>query len=150
MECKTKSSSRNCSGMTLVEMLVACGVGAIVLTTVMMFFLFFLRSFAGMGNYVNLNTTSRYALDRMTKDIRQADCLLTYSTNKITLKMGTNNVSYAYDAIGKTVARISGTESNLLLTGCDFLRYDIYQRCPTNGSYDLYPTATATNCKVVQ
>jgi hypothetical protein len=38
-----------------------------------------------------------------------------------------------------------------LLTQCDTLNFNIYQRNTTNGTYDQYPTSVeASNCKVVQ
>jgi hypothetical protein len=36
-----------------------------------------------------------------------------------------------------------------LLSGCDSLSFTIAQRNPVNGSYDVYPAATATTAKVV-
>ena len=37
----------------------------------------------------------------------------------------------------------------MLLTECDQLSFAIFQRNPSNSVYDYFPTATATNCKMV-
>ena len=67
--------------MTLVELMVATGVGSIVLAAVMALSLFSARSFAALGNYVDLDIKSRTALDQMSSDIRQADKLTAATTN---------------------------------------------------------------------
>src|SRR5712692_3398561 len=40
-------------------------------------------------------------------------------------------------------------QAKVLLTQCDDLRFAIYQRTPLPGTYDQYPVAAVTNCKVV-
>jgi hypothetical protein len=37
----------------------------------------------------------------------------------------------------------------MLLTNVDFLSFQIFQRNPVAGTYDTYPTSSATNCKLV-
>src|SRR5260221_3164416 len=63
---------RRCKAMTLVEMIVGVGVGSLVLMSVMAVYLTSSRSFAGMGNYVVMEQSSRSALDQMTRDIRRS------------------------------------------------------------------------------
>src|SRR5690349_18826523 len=66
---------------TIVEMLMAVGLGTLVLAMVMMLYLFGLRSFEAMSNYAQLSGRSRQALDIMSRDMRQATNVLAYSTN---------------------------------------------------------------------
>ena len=61
--------------MTLIELMVATALGAIVLSAVMALTIFSARSFAAVGNYVDLDVKSRNALDRMSQEIRQTDAL---------------------------------------------------------------------------
>ena len=79
--------------MTLVELMVATGVGSIVLAAVMALSLFSARSFAALGNYVDLDIKSRTALDQMSSDIRQADKLTAASSTSLTFQTTDPNTS---------------------------------------------------------
>ena len=59
--------------MSLVEVMVASGLGSLVLSAVMAITFFSARSFAAVSNYVDLDAKSRTALDKMSQEIRQAD-----------------------------------------------------------------------------
>src|SRR5437016_12492411 len=95
MDC-TITSTRNksgCRAMTLVEVLIATGVGSIVLAAVMTLSLFSARSFAALGNYVDLDIKSRTALDTMSSDIRQADKLTSASSTQLKFQTTDPNTS---------------------------------------------------------
>ena len=81
--------------MTLVETLIATGIGTVILTAVMAVSLFSARSFAGLGNYVDLDIKSRQALDLMSQEIRQVDALTSYATNQLVFS-GTETNGTAY------------------------------------------------------
>jgi len=139
------------SGVTLVEYMIGMGVGALVLAIVVPFSVYSMRSFEGLANYADLNTSGLLALDRMSSDIRQAVRLTSYATNQLVFDNGTNGpaITFNYDAANGILTRQTGTTSKVLLTGCDSLKFAIYQRTLIAGSYDQYPVANATNCKVV-
>ena len=65
----------NCSGMSLMEMLVAAAIGSLLLTAVAYLSLYSARSFVALGNYADLDQLSRNALDVMSRDIRQSKSL---------------------------------------------------------------------------
>ena len=140
------------SGASLVEYLVSLGIGALILLIVAPLSLYSGRSFAGLANYVDLHSASVLALDRMSKEIRQTVGLTFYSATQLTFNDGTNRppLRYVYSPTARTLTRIQGTQTNLLLKECDSLQFAIYQRTPLPNTYDQYPTANATNCKVVQ
>ena len=54
-------------GTTLLELLVASGIGMAVLLAMMSLSYYTARSFAAMGNYADLDRASRNALDQMTR-----------------------------------------------------------------------------------
>src|SRR5205807_3583639 len=98
---------RRCRGMTLVETLIATGIGTVILTAVMAVSLFSARSFAALGNYVDLDIKSRQALDLMSQDIRQVDALTSYATNRLEFSGTETNgtaytLSYTYDPTDHT------------------------------------------------
>lgn len=150
MECKTTSTERRRAGAILAEWVVAVAVGSLVLSALAAFALFSARFFVTMRNCVDLDSQARQAVDRMSQEIRQADKLTAYHPQKISLLVGTNTVTYAYDEFEKSLSRLVGTRKTALLKGCESARFDIFTRQATNAVYDLFPTATVDNAKVVQ
>jgi hypothetical protein len=145
------SARKRSSGGTLVEYIIGVGVGALVLAVVVPFSVYSMRSFEGLANYADLNTSGLLALDQLSRDIRQAVRLTSYASNELVFDNGTNEpaITFSYDPAKGTLSRQTGTTSKVLLTGCDSLNFAIYQRTPIAGSYDQYPVANVTNCKVV-
>ncbi len=130
--------------MTLVELLVATGIGGIVFAAVALLTFYSARSFAALTNYVDLDKYSRNALDQMISEIRQADSLKTYATNELVFNFTnpTNNsaytISYTYNPTAATLSKIVGTKSTVLLRECQYMKFDVFQRNPMNGTYDYY------------
>ena len=68
-------------GFTLVEIMVAAGVGSLVLTAVAFLSLYGARSSVAVCNYTDLDARSRYALDVMCREIRQATAVTAVQPN---------------------------------------------------------------------
>ena len=142
--------------MTLVELMVATGVGSVVLAAVMALSLFSARSFAALGNYVDLDIKSRTALDQMSSDIRQADKLTAATTNSLTFQTTDPNTSntvslvYNYSPSAQTLTRTYNGQTTTNLIGCTFLQFSIFQRNPIGYKYEQYDAADASTCKLVQ
>lgn len=139
------------AGAMLFELLVAIGVGTLVVLALVGLTIYSARSFATLANYVEMNAAGARAMDALTRDIRQTVELTSYSTNQLVFDNGTNGpkLTFTYDPINRALIREQGGITNTLLTGCDSLQFSIYQRTPMAGTYDQYPAAEATNCKVV-
>src|SRR6267378_1843575 len=114
MEFKTTStnrgSGRHCAGMTLVEVVVASGVGLLLAVAVASFIIYSTRSFVSIMNYSEMQGDSRNALDIITQEIRQANALTSYSATNLTFDLGGTPLTYTYDAAAKTLTRIRGGE----------------------------------------
>ena|ERR1051325_3803124 len=135
--CSSVSSLRRfprCRGLTLVELMVAAGVGSLVLTAIAIIFTTSARSFASMSNYVNMNGCSRNALDRMTREIRRAGNLTDFASTTTAaqlkfLKGGTTNsyVNYQWDADSRQLTEwtTGSATTNVLLTECDELAFTL-------------------------
>ena len=143
--------------MTLVEVMVATALGGLVVAAVMALAFFSARSFAALTNYVDLDNFSRNALDVMSREIRQADRLVSGDDHQLVFQHTnpTNGVayqiSYNYDSDTRQLVRQqAGAARRVLLQECDFLRFSLFQRNPINGTYDQYPTANPDTCKLVQ
>ena len=148
---------RHCAGALLIDMLVGLGIGALVLLGMSMLTMFSARSFAAMGNYVALDAYSRAALDKMTKEIRQCNCLLSSDVNYLWFQNSDgSDLLYFYVASSQILYRLTSSggywvlDSRPLLTQCTYLQFSTFQRNPIMGSYDQYPAATPSTCKVVQ
>ena len=150
MDCNVTSISRRRAAESLPSTVIGMGIASLLFIALASVYLFSTRSFVDLGNYMDLDSRARVALDTMSRDIRQADRLTSYASNAVTFQSGTNQLTFNYDASGKTLTRQLGGEINTLLVDCDAARFDIFQRNPANGAYDYYPTAAATNCKIVQ
>jgi prepilin-type N-terminal cleavage/methylation domain-containing protein len=143
---------RGKAGFTLVEYMVGIAVGSLVLLAVASLSLYSGRSFAGLANYADLNSASLRAIDQMTRDIRQATGVLSFSTNEVVLDYGTNApaMAFTYSPSDRVLVRTHGAEKSVLLKECDFLEFRVFQRTPKAGTYDQFPTATPNTAKVLE
>ncbi|HSU55784.1 MAG TPA: hypothetical protein VLT36_17140, partial [Candidatus Dormibacteraeota bacterium] len=102
-------------------------------------------------NYMELDLYSQQTLDKMSKEIRQAQQLISFSSNSISFSdINTNTVQLTYDPTAGTLNRIIGGATNVYLTGCDSLQFSIYQHTPMSNSFDCYDPAYVTNAKLLQ
>lgn len=152
---------RATGGMTAVELMVASTLGAIVLMVVWVLTIFAFRSFAALGNYAELDGTSRAALDRMTREIRQATHVTSIQANDPSVRWLTvanvdvvppitNTFTWYFDT-GLLVwdhweDGVQITRTNL--TGCDVWNFQMFTRAPnSNGVFQL--TTDINACKLI-
>ena len=146
--------------MTLIELMVAISLSVVVLSIIMILYIFGLRSFAAMGNYAELNSQSRLALDEMTREIRQANQLLDIQASgrqKWIVLANTNATpaltnKYSWDADSGTMIwdrwQDGVQTTKTTLTGCDAWTFEMYTRAPsTNGTFSA--TKDMTLCKLI-
>src|SRR5688500_6165748 len=97
---------RSQSAMTLVELMVAVAICAVLLASLASLIFYTGRSFAALANYVDLDSTSRNALDTMSREIRQTRRLLSGTTNTLTFEDHDGKpLVYAYDPATRTLTR---------------------------------------------
>jgi Tfp pilus assembly protein PilW len=155
MECRITSTTKGRRaqlGVTLVEFLVALGIGFVAMGSMGALTIFTARSFAAMSNYMELDKNSRNALDRLTQIIREADGVTDYNSHSVVLSYHAQRLSFDYASGSK---RLTMTDTNnttlVLLQDCDFLDFQVFQRNPVNGTYDQYPaTLDDSAAKLVQ
>jgi len=155
--------------MTLVELLVAVAISSIVFTAVASLMFYSSRSFVALANYTDLENKSRNALDRMSQEIRQVNGVTGLGTatlssgqvvtNRIVMSGTETNgtaytLTYSYDPAQKTLTRTklkSGvTTTDVLLVGCSYLNFGMYQRNSITNTFDQFDVLTSGTCKVVQ
>ena len=155
MDCRATFTSRKAgprtAGFTLVESWFTIAIVSMMMLAVASFGLYSGKSFAGLGNYVDLEIHSQQALDKMTKAIRQTQCLTSISTNQLVfLDWDGASLTYAYSPGARRLTSSKNGVTDVLLTECDYLCFSNFQRNPIGGTYDQYPVTTSpTNTKLV-
>lgn len=129
------------AGLTLLETMIASGLAAVLVATIMALTSYTARSFAAISNYAALDRASRKALDRLTMMIREADGVTAFTTNRVELSYHGAPLSYRYDSAAKMLTETVAGETTTLLEGCDSFVFGIFQRNTVGGSYDYYPAA---------
>ena len=136
------TTRRQRAGMSLLEVMIASSLGMIALAAVGSLSLFTARSFVASGNYADLDRASFVALDTLSRDVRQSRALTAFATNKLTLKDNDSaTLIYEYKPATGQFTRLKNGTTTVLLTQCDFLKFAIYQRNPTNG-WNWYPVTS--------
>jgi prepilin-type N-terminal cleavage/methylation domain-containing protein len=154
MEFKpTNPKPRRSSGFTLAELLVATSIALILLLFASSFYVFSLRSFASMANYMDLSRQSRNASDLISRDLRSALSVQSLLNNQLVLNQpGGPNYTYTYDAAHGLLTRNDGTRTQVLLTGIasNSFAFSFYGR-PISGStnYESFPTNAPNGAKLV-
>jgi hypothetical protein len=145
--------------MALPELLIGLGISLLCLAAVCCMFVFQARSNAALANYVDLDIKNRTALDRISRDIRQSNRLLRYSTTNMVFEtLNTTNgtlgqLAYVYSPKTGTLIRTNSGERNMTLLRDikpNSLNFSFFQRNPVGGTVNQYPTTNASLCKVVQ
>ena len=137
-------------GMTLVESVIAIGVGALIVLVLVPISIYTSTSLASLANYADMNTAAFTTVDQLTKDIRSAAKVGNFSSNKVVLEyMNGPSVHYEYKPSAGTLIRKQQNNERVLLNGCKNFRFAIYQRTVVPGTYDQYPAATNSETKVV-
>lgn len=153
---------RRAAGFTMVEMMVAIGLTAVLLSSLMGLYVSGLLSFAAMGNYQNLEVKSYYALDTLSREIRNSNLVIGYVTNQsLTLsnsyaRNGAGQINIiTYDPTAQIVTlQRTGQATITNLTECDSWGFNLYTRAPDTNSFStniVFTVATnASACKLVQ
>ena len=153
MDCRITSfkNRHRSSGFTLIEVILACGIGLVVVAAIAVISLYTSRSFVALSNYLDLDQRNHQALDRMSREFRQVHQLMAFSPNSLTFEDHDGQpLQYTYDPQARTLSRIKGNETTALLTGCDTLQFYMFQRTPISNKFEPYPTANIANAKLVE
>ncbi len=148
---EVRVSDFRAAAFTLPEVLVASGLALVVVLSLVLLSIFASRSFAALANYMDLDQASRLALDKMSREIRQAQHLTDYSASSLTFQDRNGNpLQFVYDSQARTLSRIGGGQTNVYLTDCDSLTFSNYQGTAISNTFDAYEPAYVTNTKLVQ
>ena len=152
------SRSKRTLGFTLTETMVASGVGMLLMAGVVTTGIFSSRSFSSMGNYTELDEKSRYALDIISREVRNATAVTAFENSppirSITLSNSIDStiVMFQWDSSTEKLELFkTGQTRKTLLTGCDKWTVAFYTRAPSVSTTNIiFNTATnLSDCKLI-
>jgi prepilin-type N-terminal cleavage/methylation domain-containing protein len=140
------------AAFTLPEMLVAMGIGTMVMLFAASFYVFSMRSFTSMANFTDLDVKNRMASDLISRDLRSATSVQSLQANQLVLnEPGGINCTYTYSAARGTLTRSDGSRTQVLLTqiASNSFAFSFYARPSTNSLYESFPTNAPNGAKLV-
>jgi len=156
------SKRSRAGGFTLAEYLVATSIGLLAIGAALVLWAYASKTCASLFGYVDLSSTSKNALDRISQEVRNAKEVQSCSATQLMIRVlpvsGTNSdtVIFGYDAGNRRLIRTlvkaanGARESNVLLTECTNFQFSVYSRVPSNSNWGLNTTWTTNEAKVVQ
>lgn len=163
---------RRPAGFTLAEALIAFGLSGIIVAGVLVGFIGNGQSLLCLSNYTKLSQDSQNTIDQMTREIRGVSCLTNYTTSVLTGSSlpwfttvtnsltfipvggyGTNTnawITYYFNPTSQTLSRIQFGVSQVLLSNCQFLNFQMFQRNQSNGTFIPIPTTSPAQTKLVK
>lgn len=148
---------RGVRGLSLTELIVATGMGMVVLMILGVLSVHALRSFVAMGNYASLDARNRLALDKMSRDIRQATEVTIFEPEglvrrlKLTNALTGGTLEYTWYAEDRMLYCDTDGEPAVYLTECDDWSIAMYRRNPQPNTTNLFfLTADKRLCKMVE
>lgn len=98
----------SCHAFTLVEVLIAATVGALVMSAMLSSFVFLARNFTRLAHHQALEQQARQALAVIQADLAQARAVkpgTSPTATAVTLELPGGDVTYTYDAAGSRLRR---------------------------------------------
>ena len=144
-------STRNSkAGGSLVDYVMSMALGTLLVSAVCAFSFQSSRSFATFYNMIDADQADTRTINQMVKDFRMVRELTAFDTNSITMQnYDGSTLKYVYDPVGRTLKRTSGATTHTMLSDLGRLSFLVQQRNMTNGTFDLYTTTNAYECKAV-
>lgn len=138
--------------MTLVEVMVATGIGTMILAAAGSLMVYNARSLAALSNYADLDRYSRGAVDKLSQDIRQATELVGFTSTELQFNSsrGRSNITYTYYPDSRTLVRRQGYNRETLLQECDALTFTVYGRNNVSNTWDQFVVTNATGAKLIK
>jgi Tfp pilus assembly protein PilW len=146
------------AGFTLVEMLIAAGLGTLVLTVVAILTLYGSYSFAAIANYTDLDSQSRKTLDALNRELRQGSAVIAIQTNLPVRSLTVTNadqgtsITLSWDSrTQKLVVTETGLPPTTYLTQCSDWNFSLFNRADnvTSNTITFNPASTLATCKII-
>lgn len=146
----TTPSRRN-RGFTLVEVLVASSLAAIVMVGVLTSVLMIVRNGYLLNNYIDMEKQARSALETIAVDARVTKAVSWQRTSDTSPLTGiiltdpdNKTITYTYSSTAGTLTRRDATTTRVLITGIQSLTFSAYQYADTPGVQIIDPSTKTT------
>lgn len=148
----TKLKPSRSAGFTLVEMMISVGIGMLLLAVCMSLSLYTSQSIASLTDSVDLGARSRHAIDYMSKKLRQASAVTSFSSNSVAVTFLGRPLTYTYDPDARTLEeKVDQNTPRTLLKECDNVTFTLFKRTPITNSFTQFPAGTTLReAKVIQ
>ncbi len=146
------------AGVTLTELMVALGVGSILLTAAGTLSVYGARTFAAIGSYADVDAKGRNALDVLSSKVRGASAVLACQSNLPVKSLVLTNsaaqitITLTWDSDSRAfMLDETGQSTRTLLTDCDGWDFALYTRAPSVSSTNIAfnPAATLGDCRLI-
>jgi hypothetical protein len=138
------SSQTRQGGFSLVELFISIAIGLVVIASIMTLSIISAQNFAATANYVQMNDQSRYALDRISREIRNATSLHSFSMSNPQFLLLTNayhgtsaTITFDDNTGALTLAKTGEPTLTLLTNRCDDFSFQIFTRYPVISSTNI-------------
>jgi hypothetical protein len=134
------SRANGSTGFTLVELLISVTISVFVIGAIVALCIISAQNFAATSNYVQMNDQSRNAVDRISREIRSASALISYSLTDPKYLLLTNATDGTTVIItndittGNLILKKTGQMDQTLLTGLagnTNISFQLFDRAPT-------------------
>jgi hypothetical protein len=96
-----------------------------------------------------LTQQDRDASDVLSQDFRAASSVQSATANHLVLNSWHGTVAYSYNPAARTVTRVEGAKSEILLTGVDSFSFSLFQRPGIQDAFNHLMPAKPENAKLV-
>ena len=143
-------------GWTLLEMMIAVTIFGIAGAAVGSAYLFGLRSFQALSNYSILDQQNRTAMDKLTREVRQARWVESKTDDTLILKDGNyDSITYKFNNDTQQLVRTANGNTTVMLDNCSLIKFVMATRVPNtnvndaNFYTDYYETSDMNEAKVI-
>lgn len=138
---------------SLIEMMFAATIFTVVGGAVGTAYMFSLRSFQALSNYSKLDEENREAVDRISRELREATTIQTppdgYQKSQLVfLDCNGKRITYSFNRYSQTLTRTSNSVVTVLLTNCSLINFNLGTRAVAN-NYMYYTNSDPNHAKIV-
>lgn len=127
---RARRHTRARRGFSLVELIVAAGLGSVILVAVLSSFLFVGRTTVALTNYTDMETEARNAIETFAQDVRMSANVLWNSANSVTLTIrqsgSSTTATYAYDPVNRRFTRTATGTTRILISNISDFSFTAY------------------------
>ena len=147
--CAGRHRSHFCCGMTLLEVMIAMFLAIVILSSMLITSGSVGQAALAIINYTELDKNSRNTLDVMSRDFRTTADVSALSPSSVTVTntLTGDTINYNWDGTNAFTRTFNGV-STVMLTGCDTLIFNGYQRNPTT-NLQFVVASTAAETKLI-